>query len=114
MDTRIAIDNPNLFFDRELSWIDFNYRVLEEAKDSKNPLLERLKFLCITETNLDEFYMVRVAGLRNQKNAGIDEKSLNGMRTSEILQNISKKVEKFVSEQYEILSKTILPELREN
>ncbi|MCE9501518.1 MAG: polyphosphate kinase 1 [Leptospira sp.] len=114
MNTRIATDNPELFFDRELSWLDFNYRVLNEAKDSNNPILERLKFLCITETNLDEFYMVRVAGLRTQKKAGIDEKSLNGMRTSEILQHISKKVEKFIQEQYEILSGTILPELREN
>ncbi len=82
---KIEMGNQNIFFDRELSWIDFNYRVLEESFDKENPLLERLKFLCITESNLDEFFMVRVAGLLNLKNAGIEEKSLNGKRTSETI-----------------------------
>jgi len=111
---RIEKDNSELFFDRELSWLDFNFRVLEEAKNPENPILERLKFLCITETNLDEFFMIRVAGLRYHKKAGNDEKSLNGMRISEILLNISKKVSEFVNDQYKTLSETILPELRQN
>lgn len=110
---KIEMGNPNIFFDRELSWVDFNSRVLEEAKDKSNPLLERLKFLCITESNLDEFFMVRVAGLLNLKNAGIEEKSLTGKRTSEIISELYGKVGHFVKEQYETLDE-ILKELKEN
>lgn len=103
----IHLNNPNIFFDRELSWIDFNRRVLEEAQDSENPLLERLKFLSITETNLDEFYMVRVAGLRNLVKEGNDERSLNGDSASEILSDLSDKVRAFVREEYETFSRTL-------
>ena len=109
-----SLSNSQLFFDRELSWLDFNYRVLEEACDQTNPILERLKFLCITESNLDEFYMVRVAGLRDQLNSGQDEKSLTGMRTSELLFEISNKVNQFVKSQYEVLESDILPTLKQN
>ncbi|TGK07652.1 polyphosphate kinase 1 [Leptospira semungkisensis] len=109
----IQIGNPDIFFDRELSWVDFNKRVLEEAKDLENPLLERLKFLCITETNLDEFYMVRVAGLRNLVAEGNDENSLNGQRASDILTELSDKVRIFVHEQYDILNRT-LKQMKEN
>ena len=63
--------DPNLYINRELSWLEFNARVLHEAFDARNPLLERLKFLAIFSTNLDEFYMVRVAGLRRQVAAGV-------------------------------------------
>ncbi|WP_411824784.1 polyphosphate kinase 1 [Leptospira sp. 'Mane'] len=110
---KIELGNPNIFFDRELSWVDFNFRVLEEAQNTGNPLLERLKFLCITENNLDEFFMVRVAGLLNLKTAGVDERSLNGKRTSEIISEVYEKVSGFVKTQYEILS-DILHELSEN
>lgn len=96
----LTVSNGNLFFDRELSWVDFNYRVLEEAQDPSNPLLERLKFLCITENNLDEFFMVRVAGLINIKKSGQEERSLNGKLTSEIILELSEKVKKFTQEQY--------------
>lgn len=96
----LTVSNANLFFDRELSWVDFNYRVLEEAQDPSNPLLERLKFLCITENNLDEFFMVRVAGLINIKKSGQEERSLNGKLTSEIILELSEKVKKFTQEQY--------------
>lgn len=109
----IHIGNPDIFFDRELSWIDFNKRVLEEANDPENPLLERLKFLCITESNLDEFYMVRVAGVKNMLEEGNDEKSLNGQRASEILTELSKKVQAFVKVQYNTLSVT-MDQMREN
>ena len=105
--------NPELFFDRELSWMDFNSRVLEESKRESVPLLERLKFLCITESNLDEFYMVRVAGLRNQKKSGIEEISLNGMTVSEILQEVSKKTKALVEGQYKVL-KEIVKEFKKN
>lgn len=109
----IHIGNSDIFFDRELSWVDFNKRVLEEANDPENPLLERLKFLCITESNLDEFYMVRVAGLRNILAEGNDEKSLNGQRASEILTDLSNKVRSFVNVQYETLNQT-LEQMKEN
>ncbi|MEM7183388.1 MAG: polyphosphate kinase 1, partial [Spirochaetota bacterium] len=114
MGIKISKDNPSIFFDRELSWLDFNYRVLEEAADPSNPILERLKFLCITESNLDEFYMVRVAGLKNATASGMDGKSFNGMSFSEVIQAISQKVSAFVKSQYDILVNSILPELREN
>ena len=63
--------DPSLFINRELSWLEFNARVLHEAFDERNPLLERLKFLSIFSTNLDEFYMVRIAGIRRQMAAGV-------------------------------------------
>src|SRR5690242_7916824 len=66
-----ALDDPSLYFNRELSWLEFNRRVLEEAQDPSVPLLERLKFLAIFESNLDEFFMVRVGGLQQKVQAGI-------------------------------------------
>ncbi len=114
MDRVDLLNNKDIFFERELSWLDFNFRVLEEACDPSNPVLERLKFLCITESNLDEFFMVRVAGLRDQINSGIDEKSLNGMRSSEVILEISKKVNNFIKQQYQVLVEKIIPDLKEN
>src|SRR5215470_726882 len=66
-----SLDDPALYINRELSWLEFNRRVLEEAQDSKVPLLERVKFLAIFEANLDEFFMVRVGGLQQKLQAGI-------------------------------------------
>src|SRR5215213_10754895 len=67
----VALDDPKLYINRELSWLEFNRRVLEEAQDPEVPLLERLKFLAIVESNLDEFYMVRVGGLQQKVQSGI-------------------------------------------
>ncbi len=113
MEKKRSVTKP-LFFDRELSWIDFNLRVLEEACDETNPILERLKFLCITESNLNEFYMVRVAGLRNDLQMGIDSKSLIGLKTEDLILEISKHVNEFVKKQYLVLEEKIIPDLKSN
>ena len=75
-----ASNNPQLFFNRHLSWLQFNRRVLEEALDAKNPLLERVKFLAITASNLDEFVEVRVAGLLQQAEQGKEQPGPTGLR----------------------------------
>jgi polyphosphate kinase len=80
-----ALDSPELFVNRELSWLQFNERVLELAEDERTPLLERLKFLAIYAQNLDEFYMVRVAGLHDQVDAGIDARGPDGLSARETL-----------------------------
>jgi polyphosphate kinase len=82
------LSDPALYFNRELSWLDFNERVLQLAEDSSVPLLERVKFLAIWESNLDEFYMVRVANLQDQVEAGVDARGADGLSASEQLREI--------------------------
>jgi polyphosphate kinase len=72
------LDDPSYYFNRELSWLEFNARVLELAEDSRVPLLERVKFCAIWSNNLDEFFMVRVAGLHDQIDAGIETPDAQG------------------------------------
>src|SRR5664279_282294 len=81
---------PELYLNRELSWLEFNARVLHEALDPRTPLLERLKFLSIFSTNLDEFYMVRVAGLRRQVAAGVAVSAPDGLAPQEQLDAIAR------------------------
>ena len=81
----IDLDDPSLYINRELSWLQFNWRVLEEALDERHPLLERVKFLAIFATNLDEFFMIRVSGLRRQVTGGVLEVPPDGMTPSEQL-----------------------------
>src|SRR5918996_1375937 len=82
------LEDPSLYFNRELSWLDFNDRVLQLAEDPSTPLLERLKFLAIWESNLDEFYMVRVANLHDQVEAGMDARGADGLSATEQLEAI--------------------------
>ncbi|MBW7934793.1 MAG: RNA degradosome polyphosphate kinase, partial [Gemmatimonadaceae bacterium] len=96
---------------RELSWLAFNSRVLHEAADARTPLLERLKFLSIVSTNLDEFYMVRVAGVRRQVAAGFGKVGRDGVAPAELLDRIDEQVRAMVAEQTRILEEEVLPEL---
>src|SRR3954467_5415780 len=82
------LDAPSLFFNRELSWIDFNDRVLQLAEDPRLPLLERAKFCAIWTSNLDEFFMVRVAGLHDQVDAGISTPAADGLMPGDTIDRI--------------------------
>jgi len=108
-----AVD-PSLFFNRELSWLEFNARVLNEAFDERNPLLERLKFLAIFSTNLDEFYMVRVAGLRRQIAAGVHSSAPDAISPFDQLAAIHKRAGELIALQRKCLHESLLPALSEH
>jgi polyphosphate kinase len=104
---------PELFLNRELSWLEFNGRVLEEACDATNPLLERLKFACIVASNLDEFFMVRVAALKHDLAEGDTAPDVAGLSPAQQLQRISERAHAMVDELYAALTGEILPPLAE-
>ncbi|WP_047151995.1 RNA degradosome polyphosphate kinase [Aneurinibacillus tyrosinisolvens] len=106
------ITHPSYYNNRELSWLAFNERVLQEAQDETNPLLERLKFLAIFSSNLDEFFMVRVAGLKDQVKVGFNKpENKAGLTPKKQLEQISRKTSSMVFTQYEIYNHELLPQL---
>lgn len=105
---------PDLFINRELSWLDFNDRVLDESRDKDNPLLERVKFLAITSSNLDEFFMIRVASLKDLTHAGYEGTDPAGMTAEAQLSAISEKTHTLVRKQYSTYNRVLYPELVKN
>jgi len=106
--------DPKNFFNRDLSWIEFNRRVLEEALDPELPLLEKVKFVSIFCTNLDEFYMIRIAGLKEQIAANVLEPTIDGLTPLEQLQQIEKKLQPMLKKVLDLWLNEIVPELRKN
>ncbi|MDO5475626.1 MAG: polyphosphate kinase 1 [Eubacteriales bacterium] len=106
--------NPEYYQNRELSWLQFNRRCLSEARNKDNPLFERLKFLSITASNLDEFFMVRVASLQDMVNAGYKKRDIAGMTAGEQLDAILADALAFMQRQYWTYNRQLLPALREN
>src|SRR6516162_9491642 len=108
----LTLTSPELYINRELSLLEFQKRVLEEAKDPQNPLLERVKFLSIVSSNLDEFFMVRVAGLQKQAASGTQEASVDGLPAAIQLQHIREEVRRLVQVIQDLLRDTLLPALQ--
>jgi polyphosphate kinase len=108
--SNVEFDGPR-YFNRELSWLEFNRRVLDLAMDENVPVLERLKFLSIFSTNLDEFFMIRVSGLKEQIEEGVRDLSADGMTATEQLQEIERRVRPMLKKQVAYLHETVLPEL---
>jgi polyphosphate kinase len=111
--TASVLSDPTLYINRELSLLEYDQRVLEEACDSSNPLLERLKFLCIVASNLDDFFEVRVAGLKQQRQSNIGGCGPDGMRPAEELAAISSRVRRMVDDMYRAWNEELAPALRE-
>ena len=105
------LPDPKLFINRELSWLEFNQRVLDEAADPMVPLLERVKFLSIVSTNLDEFFMIRVAGLKQQLVGDLVEPTSDGMTPTEQLAAVAQRVHRMVRDQYTLFREQVCPSL---
>ena len=103
--------NASHFLSRELSWLEFNQRVLDEALDVRNPLLERVKFFCITSSNLDEFFEVRVAGLKQQIESEVVERSHDGRTATETFRAVTRRVRAMVTQQFKLWRDELVPAL---
>jgi len=108
------LNDPALYMNRELSLLEFQRRVLEEARDPQNKLLERVKFLTIVSSNLDEFYMVRVAALKQKLAAGKPDLSIDGKKVTEQLEAVRASIDELISQMYECWQNHLLPALAEN
>jgi polyphosphate kinase len=104
-------NKPSLFFNRELSWLEFNQRVMKEAIDPHNPLLERLKFFCIANSNLDEFFEVRIAGLKQQVESAVVKRSMDGRTATEIFQAASLRIHRMVDDLFRCWREDLRPSL---
>ena len=96
-------DDASLYINRELSWLEFNYRVLEEARDELTPIMEKLKFASIFSSNLDEFFMVRVGSFLRAIEADINEHDSSGRTIRQQIDEISNKVREFINDQYKCI-----------
>jgi polyphosphate kinase len=110
---RPSLSDPSLYINRELSWLGFNNRVLEQARDERHPLLERVRFVAISETNLDEFFMIRVAGLQQQVASELPNPVPDGMTPEEQLLRIHDHTEEFFEERRRILNAELMPALED-
>src|SRR5881398_3365543 len=106
--------DPKNFINRELSWLAFNRRVLEEAQDPTQPLIERVKFLTIVSSNLDEFFEIRVAGIKQQIESETSDVGPDGLSPTELFDRIQKTVRELIAAQYALWKKELLPELAKN
>jgi polyphosphate kinase len=111
VESKDRLSDPELFINRELSQVAFNWRVLHQARDTTLPLLERLRYLCISSTNLDEFFEVRVARLQEQVASGSVHTGADGLPTAEIYSRIVDETRRLVDEQYRILNEELIPAL---
>src|SRR5690554_2019497 len=109
----VNLDASENYFNRELSQLQFNYRVLKQALDTTHPLINRLIFCCIFSSNLDEFFEIRVAGLRQQMKYGRDTVGVDGMQAEQVLAEISRVAHEYIHEQYDILNNVLIPELEQ-
>ncbi len=115
IEQEFMLPNPDTpYFNRELSWIEFNRRVLEEALDRQNPLLERVKFLAIFASNLDEFFMIRVSGIKQQIAAGVQKPSADGLTPSEQLLAIRRALQPILEQKRTLFFEDLLPSLRDS
>src|ERR1700678_1987867 len=108
------LQTPQLYINRELSFLEFNQRVLEQAKDTRIPLLERVKFLCISCANLDEFFEIRVASLKELLEAGALQGGPDGLSIRQQLKEIRVRAVRLVDEQYQLLNDVLMPELSQS
>ena len=108
-----SLSQPELYINRELSLLQFNKRVLEQARDMDTPLLERLKFLCISSTNLDEFFEIRVAGLKQKIASGSVQAGPDNFSPQEVMSRVSAQAHTLVDEQYRVLNEELIPALAE-
>ncbi len=111
---RERFGDPKNFINRELSWLEFNRRVLEEAQDATQPLIERVKFLSIFSSNLDEFFEIRVAGIKQQIESETSDVAADGLSPTETFNQIQRLAHELVATEYELLNKELLPQLEKN